>query len=98
MWSIMFMSLLWIGMFGCAAGGARSMPCATPIMEGAAVPGLVRGPTGLWSPTVQGLALGFSRQTMDYTKNNLCNPCEWVSESMVKLAEVVVAGLHSIAS
>ena len=67
------------------------------LLEGNPIPGCPRGQGGPGSSIVQGLVLGFDSKTMDYTNKNLCPPCEWVSGSMVKLAEAVVAGLDSIA-
>jgi hypothetical protein len=64
------------------------------LIQGWVVPGLSVGqPT-----TVQGLILGFHSRSMNYSEKQVCPPCPWVSEEVVKLADAVLAGLASVAN
>ena len=62
------------------------------LVNGHPIPGLTRG--GLISQ--QGLCLGWSTQTMAYGQEHFYQPCSWVSDEVVKLAEAVDKGLRSV--
>ena len=63
------------------------------LVMGRSIPSVPRQP-GV-SPSIQGLALGWNQQTLDYGPQHVIN-CEWIPEEAKKLAKAVHKGLESI--
>merc|ERR1712026_658657 len=75
----------------------------TSLVDGAPIPGMVRSPDPLAtspsaqaSPSVAGLALGFTTRSITFDTKHILS-CNWVSQDAVTLAGAALPGLKSIA-